>query len=226
MATVEQRPAHVQDEHLAPSGGIVLKDIPWALYEALRDLEENWHIKMTYDDGVLELMSPSPKHESLKTRIGRLIEALTEELRIPIEGFGSTTWKRPDNRGGLEADTCYYIVNEPLVRGKEEIDQQLDPPPDLAVEIEVSRSAVAKVPIYAGLHVAEIWRCDGKSLRTFHLTPGGEYVEQELSLNLPFLRVADLVPFLARRRGADSNAWIGEFRAWVRERFGTGISGR
>jgi len=225
MATVEQLPAQEQVEQFAPSESIVLKNIPWALYEALRDVEENWHLKMTYDDGVLELMSPSAKHETLKTRIGRLIEVLTEELRIPIECFGSTTWKRPMGCRGLEADTCYYIRNEPSVRGKEDVDQDVDPPPDLAIEIEVSREAVAKEPIYAGLRVAEIWRCGDKSLRCFHLAAGGEYIEHEMSLNLPFLRVADLLPFLARRRGIDSNAWIGGFRAWVREQFRPGKAG-
>jgi Uma2 family endonuclease len=211
-------------EQRASGERIVLNHIPWELYIALRDVEQNWHVRMTYDHGVLELMSPSARHESLKTRISRLIETMSEELGIPIECFGSATWKRPDNEGGLEADTCYYIANEPLVRGKDEIDQQIDPPPDLALEVEVSRSAVPKEPIYAALRVAEIWRYDGTTLRSFHLTPNGTYVEHETSLNFTSLRVADLGPFLARRRGTDSNAWIGEFRNWIRERFRPGAN--
>jgi len=220
MATVEQLLADERIERLAPSEGIVLKDVPWALYEALRDVEENWHIKMTYDDGALELMSPSNKHESIKKRIGRLIETMTAELHIPVRPLGSTTWKadRSEKKGGLEADECCYILNERFVRECEEIDLALAPPPDLAVEAEVSRRAVPKEPIYARLGVPEVWRCDGKSLRSFQLI-AGEYVENEMSLNLPFLRVADLMPFVKWRPGAGGSEWIQEFQTWARSNF-------
>ncbi|HEV3025790.1 MAG TPA: Uma2 family endonuclease [Pirellulales bacterium] len=220
MATAEHVREQEQVEPRVAGEGIVLHDVPWALYEALRDVEANWHIKMTYDDGVLELMSPLPKHESMKKRIGRLIEALTEEMQIPIGCFGSTTWKadRAEKQGGLEADECYYILNERFVRECEDIDLSVVPPPDLAVEAEVSRSAVSKEPIYARLGVPELWRCDGKSLRTYRLHDG-RYVEHEMSLNLSFLRVSDLMTFVEWRPGAGGTDWIREFRAWVRLNF-------
>jgi Uma2 family endonuclease len=111
---------------------IVLSGIPWELYEQLRENEENWHVRMAYDNGRLELMSPSPGHEAIKGLIGQMIEAFTEELGIARRSLGSTTWNRRNLGKGCEADECYYILNHHRVCHRLEVDLTVEPPPDLA----------------------------------------------------------------------------------------------
>ena len=201
---------------------IVLSGVSWELYEQLRENEDNWHVHMAYDDGRLELMSPSLSHERIKRLIGRMIEAFTEEMDIPLSSLGSTTWKNRKLAKGLEPDECYYILNHPRVRGRRQIDLAVDPPPDLAVETEVSRSLVRRLHIYAALGIPEIWRWRKSGLTAYSLGTDGKYTEREFSLNLPMLRVKDLEPFLDFELAADETAWIRKFRSWVRERFLTG----
>ncbi|HEV3003278.1 MAG TPA: Uma2 family endonuclease [Pirellulales bacterium] len=203
----------------APRERMVLHGIPWELYEALRDVEDNWHVRMTYDRGRLELMSPSSKHERVKKRTGRLIELLTLELDIPIYSLGQTTWKQPRLKKAFEADECYYILNEKQVRGQVDFDLEVDPAPDLVVEIEISRSATHRMHLYGSVGVLEVWRFKRGLLRAYERTANGEYVEREMSPNLSFLRVADLTPFLPLALGEDETARVKAFQTWVREKF-------
>lgn len=198
---------------------IALNGISWDQYEQLRENVENWHVRMAYDDGRLELMSPSISHEVIKTLIAQMIEAFTEELAIPRRSLGSTTWKRRELGKGCEADECYYILNHPRVRSRMEIDLSVDPPPDLVVETEVSRSSIGRMRIYAALGVPEIWRWRTRGLTAHVLGAGRKYHEQEFSLNLPMLRVKDLEAFLDFQSAADESAWIRGFRLWVRDKF-------
>lgn len=215
MATIEQ-PA------LAAEDRVVLTGISWEMYEKLRDNEENWHVRMSYDEGTLELMSPSPDHEAVTKLVAQMIEALTEELGIPRRSLRSTTWKRRELGKGCEADECYYILNHHRVRERRRVDLTIDPPPDLVVETEVSRSVVRRLRIYAGLGVPEIWRWRNDALTAYSLAADGQYVEREFSLNLPMLRVKELEAFLDFNLAADESAWIRQFRAWVRDRFALG----
>ncbi|OYV93279.1 MAG: hypothetical protein B7Z73_03655 [Planctomycetia bacterium 21-64-5] len=120
---------------------------------------------------------------------------------------------------GLEPDGCFYILNHHRVCHRRRIDLAVDPPPDLAVETEISRSVVPRLRIYAALGVPEIWRWRKNGLTAYSLGAEGKYVEREFSLNLPMLRVKDLEPFLDFELAADETAWIRNFRDWVRERF-------
>ena len=215
MATVEKT-------KLFGEKRIVLSGISWELYEQLRDNEENRHVRMAYDEGRLELMSPSPDHEAIKELICDMIKAFTEELGIAQRSLGSTTWKRQDLAKGLEPDGCFYILNHARVRRRRHVDLAVDPPPDLVVETEIGRSIVGRLRIYAALGVPEIWRWRKKGLTAYSLRAERKYVEREFSLNLPKLRVKDLEPFLEFELAADQTAWMRKFRAWVRERFAAG----
>lgn len=213
MATVEKL-------KLPGEQRIVLSGIPWDVYAQLRENEENWHVRMTYDSGRLELMSPSSDHERVKKLIAQLIEAFTEEMGIGLCSLGSTTWNRRAADKGLEADECYYILNRHRLPTDRELDLALDPPPDLAVETEVSRSVVSRLRIYSSLGVPEIWRWRKKTgLTAYSLAENGKYVEREFSLNLPMLRVKELEPFLPLHLGVDETAWRRRFRVWVQEQF-------
>lgn len=212
MATVEK--AALRGERR-----VLLSGISWAVYEQLRDNKANWRVRMAYDNGRLELMSPSEDHESITELIGELVKAFTEELGIPRRSLGSTTWRRREFDKGLEPDACFYLLSHPRVRNRRPIDLAIDPPPDLAVETEISRSVVVRLRIYAALGVPEIWRWRRKGLTAYALNNEGKYVEREFSLNLPMLRVKDLEPFLDFDLAADETTWIRDFREWVREKF-------
>lgn len=212
MATVEKT-------RLYGERRIVLSGISWEVYEQLRENEENWHVRMAYDNGRLELMSPSPDHEGITKLIARMIETFLEETGVSHRSLRSTTWKRRELGKGCEGDECYYILNHHRVRQRRKVDLTVDPPPDLVIETEVSHSALSKLGIYSALGVPEIWRWRKTGLTAYSLGPDGKYTEREFSLNLPKLRVKDLEPFVDFERAADELIWIRDFRNWVRERF-------
>jgi len=202
-------------ESLQPESRVVLHGIPWSTFESLVAASDNRGARFTYDQGDLEIMSPSREHERLKRYIGRMIEAVTEERGIPIDSASSTTLRAEWEKRGLEADESYYIANEPAVRGKRKIDLGVDPPPDLAVEVDISSSSLDQLKIYASLGVPEVWMCDGVTLTVHRLQPGGEYARQTRSPTFPFLPLDELERFLARRDETDETTWIRSFRAWV-----------
>ncbi len=148
-----------------------------------------------------------------------MIELLTLELDIPVYSLGKTTWKQPKLKKAFEADECYYIRNEERVRGQLDFDLEVDPPPDLVVEIEVSRSATRRMHLYGSVGVLEVWRFKRGVLLAYERTAAGEYIERELSPNLPFLRVADLTPFLPAGLGENETARVAAFQDWARAKF-------
>src|SRR5262249_2814248 len=101
---------------------LVLTDVDWPTYLRLQKTLEKRHLRLTYDRGALEIMTLSPIHECYKKLLGRMVEALTEELGLPLASFGSTTLKRKPKRRGLESDDCYWIQSEPKIHGKVTID--------------------------------------------------------------------------------------------------------
>jgi Uma2 family endonuclease len=193
-----------------------LSDIPWATYVAYSDGLGPRHIRVTYDQGEMEVMTLSPRHENWKKLLSRLVEALTEEMEIDIASFGSMTCRREDLMRGLEPDDCYWIEHEPQVRGRADIDLETDPPPDLALEIEVSRSTLNRMTIYSALRVPEVWRWDGETLRVMLLTARGVYRPSGRSKAFPFLPLAELVRFLGRSDLSETQL-LRAFRAWVRK---------
>jgi len=96
------------------------------------------------------------KHEHPKVQFDRFIFALAEKLEIEIKSAGSITLKREDVNRGIEPDNCYYIQTEPTVRGRQELDLETDPPPDLAIEIDITSTSVNKFGIYLALGVPEL----------------------------------------------------------------------
>ena len=197
-------------------GPLVLENIRWSTYQGLlRDLGDR-PIHLTYDQGRLEIMTLSPQHEIFKTILGRFIEQLTLELDIPIKSLGSTTIARKELKRGLEPDECYYIGRESLVRGKMEFNFKKDPPPDLAVEVDVTRSSVSRQRVYASLGVPEMWRYDGE-LHVLLLQANGQYVERDRSLSFPFLPMAQVEAFIHQISELDENTLIRNFRDWVRK---------
>lgn len=195
---------------------VILHDVHWETYQALvKDSEEQANKRLTYDQGILEIMTPLPEHEIYKKLLDRFVLVTVEEMGIEMRSLGSCTWSRQDLRQGLEPDECYYISHEKNVRGKIEIDLNIDPPPDLAIEIDITSSSLSRMGIYAALGVAEIWRFDGQILRIYQLVDG-EYQAGDNSVVFPFLRSEDIMSFLQQSQGGEM-ALIKAFRFWVRE---------
>jgi Uma2 family endonuclease len=196
----------------------VLYGVSWPEYgRMLRAFAERPAVRLTYDRGTLEIMTLSHEHENRAHMLGRLIVALTEELDLPVKGGGSTTFRRRRRRRGLEPDECYWITSEPQVRGKLKVDLRLDPPPDLVLEIDISRSSLDRMAIYASLGVPEVWRYDVAGLTFFALGADNRYAGVIHSRSFPQVSMVDLLPFMALSGQMDENAIIREFRTWIRQ---------
>ena len=202
-------------EELAGSH-LILHDISWETYEQLLEIfAERSTPRMTYYQGTLELMVFLPEHERYSWTLGRLIVALSEEIGIEIIGLKSSTWRSEPKKAGNEADECFYIQNEALMRGKLTIDLKNDPPPDLAVEMDLTSSSINKMAVYAELKVPEVWIWKKGKLIINILNDTG-YVESETSLAFASFPVKELAQFMNLDSEKGENARIREFREWAR----------
>jgi Uma2 family endonuclease len=196
-------------------GKVLLQGVSWSTYQALVwDLAEKPNKRLTYDHQWLEIMPPLPEQEANKRLLGRIVEATTEELGLEIYSLGSTTWSREDLQRGLEPDECYYITSEAQVRGKTQIDLTVDPPPDLAIEIDITSSSLDRLKIYASLGIKEVWRFDGKQL-SIYVLESEAYQAQTQSIVLPILNQAKLLELLGKRSHQGENSLIRELRHWI-----------
>jgi len=198
-------------------GRIVLHGISWPGYEnILRELGEN-HVRVTYDDGELEIMTLSFGHENAGEWIGRLVFFLALELRQPLCSGGSTTLKQALRKKGLEPDKCFWLKHERQMRGKKEWDALNDPPPDLVVEVDITSSSLDRLRIYAALGVPEIWHYDGHTFRVLILGAGGKYRAKSKSKAFPTLPIREFsVRFLDSLGATDEVSLIQSFGEWIR----------
>ncbi len=195
-----------------------LEGIDWETYRQISDELTGRHLRVTYEDGRLDLMTISGKHGNLCRLFVALIRVLAEELNLPLRCYGDMTCDKKKALRGLEPDECFYIQNEPAVRLKDDIDLTVDPPPDLAVEIELSRARRDRLSVYAGVGVPEVWRYNDKRLTCHVLSKDGKkYVESNFSRAFPKLQLADLQRFVELRTQLDETSLIRSFREWARE---------
>lgn len=195
-----------------------LEGIDWETYRQISDELTGRHLRITYEEGRLDLMTISGKHGNLCRLFVALIRVLTEEMNLPLSCYGDMTCDKKKAQRGLEPDECFYIQNEPAVRLKDDIDLTVDPPPDLAVEIELSRARRDRLSVYAGVGVPEVWRYNGKRLTCQVLSNDGKkYVESNVSRAFPKLQLADLQRFVELRTQLDETSLIRSFREWARD---------
>ena len=148
-------------EHLPAGATLRLAGVSWDEYEEmLSELGDRAGLRVSYAEGRLQITSPTPEHEEYKESILRLVQVLADETNAVLETRGSTTYTRRRKAKGVESDTSFYVQNAPYMIGKRKIDLEVDPPPDVVVEIDVSNESTAKFPIYAALDVPEIWLYD------------------------------------------------------------------
>jgi Uma2 family endonuclease len=213
-----------QRDRLSYRGGnlrlpTVMHHVAWDAYEEVLNALGDHSLRHIYDSGTLEIMmSPLEEHEWLKRYLGRMIETLSLLLDIPIKCVGSTTHRRKAIRKGAEPDEGYYIANEPKVRGRRKRDPNLDPPLDLAVEVDITSTSLKRMKIYAAMRVPEVWRHDGTTLFFYRLNKRGQYVEVEKSRSFPFLSSADMMRYLNQLDELDENTVMKRFVAFARRR--------
>jgi Uma2 family endonuclease len=150
MSVVSNRPS---------TDRVIVRNVSWETYQRLvKDLENSGSPRLAYDQGVLEIMSPHLEHEAANRAIAAIIEIALEEMDLDFESAGSTTFKRETLKRGFEPDSCFYVQNVHRIRNKKKLDLDVDPPPDLLIEIDLTSGSLNKFPLYSALKVPEVWR--------------------------------------------------------------------
>ncbi|NJR39345.1 MAG: Uma2 family endonuclease [Leptolyngbyaceae cyanobacterium CSU_1_4] len=210
MVTLQLRQINVPPGHR-----VIFKDVSWQEFEAiLEELGDRRASRLAYSKGTLEIRMPLPKHEKAKAIIGDLVKILLEETETDCENFASSTFKRKDMAQGVEPDDCFYIQNHVQMIGKDRIDLSIDPPPDLAIEVDVTSKT--QLDAYQALGVPELWRYEEGRLRIDVLVKG-EYRESEISPTFPNFPVSVVVQFMERSLSDGRSPTLRAFRKWVRE---------
>ena len=201
--------------HLPAGATLRLSDVSWDEYEELlAQMGNRPGYRVSYDRGRLEIMSPRSDHEQPKDFILRLAQVYSEEADMTLETFGSTTYRRRSKLKGAEPDTSFYVQSATRIIGRQILDLETDPPPDVVVEIDTTNESAGKFPIYAALGVSEIWLYDGNKMLFYQLT-GQTYAEVSYSLAFPLLPAEVLTEFLERSKTGGQTAALRDFRRWV-----------
>ncbi len=199
---------------------IVIRGLSWDLYDRLSDaIGEGQHVHLAYDGKDLEIMTTGRFHEHYKEMLGQFVTTVTATLRIPREKLGETTWKRPEIERGLAADQCYYFLPEKMAadaeartRGSNQVADY--PNPDLAIEVDLSRSQVDRPGIYAALQVAEVWRFDGETVTIEQLQPDGSYAAADSSRFMP-VTADDIRHWLIEEDSSGGVEWERRLAEWA-----------
>ncbi len=212
--TVEEEVGVVKTLRSSAEGRVILRNVGWETYERLiSEREERRVPRFYYDRGVMELLSPSKRHETLGEIVALLIEL------VAVESAGSTTFKREDLLRGFEPDKCFYFLeNVERVRGKDDLDLDAgDPPPDLVVEVDITSPSLNKLPIYARLGVREVWRYADGRMEVLVLRGEGYEATVE-SVFLPSLTNEALSGFVEEGLTTRRPEWARKVREWARSR--------
>ncbi len=187
----------IQSINISPGSHISIEDVSWEQYECLvQELGDNRvSPRINYCQGVLELMSPLPIHERPHRIIAYIITAILEAQGRDWEDFGSTTFKKL-KQAGIEPDTCFYIENAQRVRSLPRIDLETDPPPDLAIESDVTSKTT--LDAYEVIKVPEVWIFANGKLTIYILSANG-YIKSSLSQTFPNLDITQIIPQLVEQ---------------------------
>jgi Uma2 family endonuclease len=207
-------------DHLPAGATLVVRDVSWDDYERLlEELGDRPAVRVTYDQGRLEIMGPRPEHEKYKRLIEKIVDALGDYLDLGIEPVGSATWRKKRDARGTEPDTCYYVANAERIIGKRDINLDVDPPPDMVVEIDAPNESLSKFPIYSTLRVPEIWRYDVRHNQVLmYELRGTKYVEITASRSFPILTGKILADFIEQSKTKGQKAAMAAFRTWLKKR--------
>lgn len=211
--TIETKPAEQR---------LTLTNVSWDTYEKLLDtFGEHRAVRLHYDQGLLEFMVPLETHENLSDVIGDFIKALVIESGLNIKSMASTTLRRQTLQKGAEPDKCYYIQNEPLVRGRT-VDLEKDPPPDLVVEVDITHADIDKNNLYASLGVPEFWRFNGSVLTIYQLEQD-QYQEVSISPTFSWVPKEVFYHFLQQGKTVGEAQALRELKTWIEHHAGSSV---
>lgn len=188
---------------------VILHGVSWqTFHHLLTDRGERCGVLLAYDRGTVELRMPSQEHEWVKTTLTQIIEAIAFARDLDYRSLGSTTFGREDLDRGFEPDACFYLAHADAVPLTRPLDLTVDPAPDVVIEVDISRSSLDKLPIYAALGVPEVWRYSNRNVEIRCLTVGG-YGLADTSQALPGMTAALVQQFLdAARTATNRTAWF------------------
>ena len=190
----------------------VLREIAWETYVKLCDQNQSRATQMAYFEGELEIMTVGWPHETAKGRINTLFIFMAESLGVDFEDSGQHTFRHNRKRIGFEADLSYYVTNLDLIRSRTKVNLDRDPPPDLVVEIDISRNSERKLLMYAALGIREVWRCEGAAIRIYKLSGGRVYKNAAKSSILPGVTARRLTDLLVDADKMNRLAWFAHVR--------------
>ena len=195
----------------------ILNHISWHTFETiLMETGNDRHTRLTYNQGILEIMTPLMPHEHNNRLLANLVLVLAEELNLNLKSVGSLTSKRQDLEKGVEPDSSFYIQNEAIMRNKQTLDLTQDPPPDLVIEVDYTSSSIDKLPIYLALGVPEVWRYDYPVMQIYHLSEG-IYLPCNNSPTFANLPLNTEIPqFLTQSLEIGEIPMIRSFRSWIK----------
>ena len=203
-------------EQLPPDSALILRDVSWAEYEYLLEkVGEAKGLRISFNEGVMQIMTLSVKHEGITAFVQDLVRIISLRLRLKILFFGSATMRRAKKEKGSEPDVCFYLQSVPILKNPARPDFAVDPAPDVVVEIDIHHQSLDKFPIYAALGVPEIWRYDGE-VCALHALENGEYVLLQTSKALPMLTGEVLTGFLNRLHTQDQYDTLLAFEEWLK----------
>ncbi|EAZ93183.1 Uma2 family endonuclease [Crocosphaera chwakensis] len=189
---------------LEPGSQVTITNISWQDFETiLQELGENRSARLSYSQGILEVMVPLPEHERPKELISDIVKILLKISKKKYEPFGSTTFKK-EGIAGVEPDACFYIKNYQQMISRRRL-QSGDPPPDLAIECDVTSKT--NLEAYQAIQVPELWVYDSGKLKIY-LLENGQYIQSEISPTFPNINLTQIIPDAVER------SWqVGSFQA-------------
>jgi Uma2 family endonuclease len=218
--TIIDPPIHQPRAEAEGAQRFLFRDVDWAFYEDVGEKLADRRAFVTYYKGRLEVVTVSLLHERIVGLLTHLVRMLAEETDTPIGGAGMATLQRVDLDEGAEPDSSFYTAHEGQMRGKEKIDLTVDPPPDLAIEVEVTRRLGQRKSIYQDFGVPEVWVYGAGGL-TILVRESGRYISADRSPTFPLLSPQELSGFVSTGLVQDETAWAKAFRRRVREAMGT-----
>lgn len=142
---------------LPPGSTVTLQYQTWEDYENLlsaRQDKAGVRIRYSATRQEIYIMSPLPGHGNRVDTLSDLVKVLLRYQGRDWQSFDPITLKR-FKQAGLEPDACFYIQNREAILGKERIDLAIDPPPDLAIEVDLSSKT--DIADYLAIGIPEVW---------------------------------------------------------------------
>jgi Uma2 family endonuclease len=212
-------PATAISLRLEPGQKVTLEPVTWEEFEhILAELGESRSSRIAYANQILEIMAPLPEHERSKILLADLVKALLKFHKRSWEPLGSTTFKSQSMTAGIEPDECFYIENYKAVIGKNRLDLTVDPPPDLALETDLTSKT--ELDAYEALKVPELWIYKNSNLKIY-LLQQGKYVESQTSQTFTGIEVIEIIPlFIQRAKEVGVSQTLAEFDIFLVQTLG------